>query len=99
VGKSYGYPGVEPRLDSDHYGSDAEPGLNTQLGARGYLPELLMPSPLVQRIIDSAAPSLQLIERIARRFHTSLSAVAWRYCDLAQEKWAIVDKHLPYLGG
>lgn len=52
--------------------------------------ELLMPSPLVQRIIRSDEPSLQLIEKIARRFHTSLSAAAWRYCDLAQEKCAIV---------
>src|SRR6267154_4787007 len=52
--------------------------------------ELLMPSALVQRIIRSAAPSLQLIEKIASRFHTSLSAAAWRYCDLAKEQCAIV---------
>ena len=49
-----------------------------------------MPSPLVQRIIRSAAPSLQLIEKIASAFHTSLSAAAWRYCDLAKEQCAIV---------
>jgi Zn-dependent peptidase ImmA (M78 family) len=52
--------------------------------------ELLMPSALVQRIIRSAAPSLQLIEKIASQFHTSLSAAAWRYCDLAKEQCAIV---------
>jgi Zn-dependent peptidase ImmA (M78 family) len=52
--------------------------------------ELLMPGALVQRIIHSATPSMQLIEKIAQRFRTSLSAAAWRYCDLAQEKCAIV---------
>jgi hypothetical protein len=52
--------------------------------------ELLMPSALVQRIIRSAAPSLQLIEKIASQFHISLSAAAWRYCDLAKEQCAIV---------
>src|SRR6267154_6142497 len=52
--------------------------------------ELLMPSALLQRIIRSAAPSLQLIEKIASQFHTSLSAAAWRYCDLAKEQCAIV---------
>jgi len=52
--------------------------------------ELLMPGAYVQRIIRSAAPSLQLIEKIARRFHTSLSAAAWRYCHLAKEQCAVV---------
>ena len=52
--------------------------------------ELLVSSAIVRPIIDSAAPSLQLIEKIAQRFHTSLSAAAWRYCALAQEKCAIV---------
>jgi hypothetical protein len=52
--------------------------------------ELLMPSPLVQRIIGSAAPSLELIQKVAQRFQTSLSAAAWRYCDLAKEQCAIV---------
>jgi hypothetical protein len=52
--------------------------------------ELLMPAVLVQRIIASSAPSLELIQRIAHRFHSSLSAAAWRYCDLAKEPCAVV---------
>jgi hypothetical protein len=52
--------------------------------------ELLMPATLVQRIIGSSAPSLELIQRTAHRFHTSLSAAAWRYCDLAKEPCAVV---------
>jgi len=52
--------------------------------------ELLMPTALVQRIVHSTVPSLQLIEKIAQRFHTSFSAAAWRYCDLTKEQCAIV---------
>jgi len=58
--------------------------------ADDFAAELLMPSALIQRIIGSAAPSLELIQKIAQRFHTSLSAAAWRYCDLAKEQCAIV---------
>jgi hypothetical protein len=49
-----------------------------------------MPAAAVEPIVRSAAPSLQVIEKIARRFETSFSAAAWRYCDLAKEPCAIV---------
>jgi hypothetical protein len=49
-----------------------------------------MPASEVQPIVESAPPSLQVIEKIAQRFHTSLSAAAWRYCDLAKQSCAIV---------
>ena len=49
-----------------------------------------MPSVSVERMILSAVPSLQLIEKVAQKFHTSLSAAAWRYCDLAKAQCAIV---------
>ncbi len=52
--------------------------------------EILMPSVSVERMILSAVPSLQLIEKIAQKFHTSFSAAAWRYCDLAKAQCAIV---------
>lgn len=52
--------------------------------------ELLLPASGVQPIVESAPPSLQVIEKIAQRFHTSLSAAAWRYCDLAKQSCAIV---------
>src|SRR5258706_7452542 len=52
--------------------------------------ELLLPASAVQPIVESAQPSLQVIEKIAQRFHTSLSAAAWRYCDLAEQSCAIV---------
>ena len=52
--------------------------------------ELLMPAALVEAIIHGESPSLQLIEEIARKSRTSLSAAAWRYCDLAKESCAVV---------
>lgn len=58
--------------------------------ANDFAAEILMPVSAVEPIIRDAAPSIQLIERIARIFHTSLSAAAWRYCDLTQEVCAVV---------
>jgi hypothetical protein len=52
--------------------------------------ELLMPAALVERIVHGAPPSLQLIEEIAQKSRASLSAAAWRYCDLAKENCAVV---------
>ena len=52
--------------------------------------ELLLPSRLVVKLVGSNKPSLPLIGKIAQRFHTSLSAAAWRYCDLSKEPCAIV---------
>jgi hypothetical protein len=52
--------------------------------------ELLMPASVVQPIIRSADPSLQTIEKIARQCGSSLSAAAWRYCDLTRERCAVV---------
>jgi hypothetical protein len=52
--------------------------------------ELLMPAPFVREIGKDAPPSLQLIEEIARKSHSSLSAAAWRYCDLSTERCAVV---------
>jgi hypothetical protein len=52
--------------------------------------EVLMPTLVVRPVADSGEPSLQLIEKIAKRFETSLSAAAWRYCDLAKQQCAIV---------
>lgn len=75
------------RSDVGNWGDRSK---ETEREADEFAAELLMPSLPVQAIIRSAAPSLQLIEGIARRFQTSLSAAAWRYCDLTNERCAIV---------
>jgi Zn-dependent peptidase ImmA (M78 family) len=52
--------------------------------------ELLMPAALVESIGAGVPPSLLVIEKIARKAGASLSAAAWRYCDLAAQKCAVV---------
>lgn len=52
--------------------------------------ELLMPSSLVEPVSWGATPSLGVIENIARRARASLSAAAWRYCDVTEERCAVV---------
>jgi hypothetical protein len=52
--------------------------------------ELLMPSPVVQPIVQTALPSLSLIEKIADVCKSSLSAAAWRYCDVTSQRCAVV---------
>jgi hypothetical protein len=57
--------------------------------ANEFAAELLMPMDLVEVIAASAAPSLDVIEKIAREFGASLSAAASRYCDVV-ERCAVV---------
>jgi hypothetical protein len=52
--------------------------------------ELLMHGALVLPVIHSMSPSLQAIEKIAMLCGTSLSAAAWRFCDLTRERCAVV---------
>jgi Zn-dependent peptidase ImmA (M78 family) len=51
--------------------------------------ELLMPAALLFDVIGSSTPSLEVMEQIARKAQASLSASAWRYCDLTREKCAV----------
>jgi hypothetical protein len=52
--------------------------------------ELLMPAALVEAASKGSPPSLGVIQRIARAAGASLSAAAWRYCDITAEKCATV---------
>lgn len=61
--------------------------------------ELLMPASVVQPIIQSAEPSLRVIEKIASHCGSSLSAAAWRYCDLTRERCAVVGVPTVRSGG
>ena len=58
--------------------------------ADAFAAEILMPTTVTRPMVDSAKPSLQAIEKIAKRFGTSFSAAAWRYCDLTKHACAIV---------
>lgn len=52
--------------------------------------ELLMPTNLVKPIINRQEPSLTTAQDLATVAATSLSAAAWRYCDLTSERCAII---------
>lgn len=52
--------------------------------------ELLMPDSIIRPMLEGIRPSLGVIEQIASRCRTSLSAAAWRYCDLTTEPCAVV---------
>jgi hypothetical protein len=58
--------------------------------ANEFAAELLMPGELVAVVARGATPSLAIIERVASEFGVSLSAAAWRYCDVTDEKCAVV---------
>lgn len=52
--------------------------------------ELLLPASYAQPIFKSTSPSLDVIQKIAEVSAASLSATAWRYCDLISERCAVV---------
>lgn len=58
--------------------------------ADDFAAELLIPTVVVKARLAHSTPSLRLIETIANECKTSLSASAWRYCDLTTEQCAIV---------
>lgn len=70
--------------------TDASAEKELEREADEFAAELLMPASLVEAIIMGVPPSLDVIEEIARKAGTSFSAAAWRYCDLATEKCAVV---------
>jgi hypothetical protein len=84
-----GHDQTEPVCTNSDVGNWGDGSKQAEREADEFAAELLMPAALVERIARSAEPSLQLIERIAHRCRTSLSAAAWRYCDLTKEPCAI----------
>jgi hypothetical protein len=55
--------------------------------------ELLLPTSYAQPIFRGTSPSLNVIQEVAENSAASLSATAWRYCDLISERCAIVWSH------
>src|SRR5580704_4559887 len=55
--------------------------------------ELLLPAAYAQPIFETTPPSLKVIQDVAERSGASLSATAWRYCDLITERCAVVWSH------
>lgn len=70
--------------------ADASVEREMEREADEFAAELLMPASLLEALVRGSPPSLDLIEKIAREAGASLSAAAWRYCDLAEAKCAVV---------
>jgi Zn-dependent peptidase ImmA (M78 family) len=62
----------------------------TEKEADEFAAELLMPTKEIGAVINSSAPSLQIIQGVAREYEASLSACAWRYCDVVDVPCAVV---------
>ncbi len=52
--------------------------------------ELLLPTDHAGPIFRGKSPSLGIIQAVANESNVSLSATAWRYCDLVSERCAVV---------
>jgi IrrE N-terminal-like domain len=58
--------------------------------ANDFAAELLIPTVVVKANLSRTTPSLSAVESVANECAASLSASAWKYCDLTSEQCAIV---------
>ncbi len=58
--------------------------------ANCFAAELLIPTRIAQPIVKWLGPSLDTLKKLADRFGTSLSATAWRFCELTNAQCAFV---------
>ena len=89
-----------------HFRSQKDP---IEVEADHFASELLLPTRLVQPLIDRASPCVSAIRSLARQFDTSLSCAAIRFADLTTEptvvilscnrviEWAAFSRDLKYL--
>lgn len=75
---------------TDDIGNWSDQTKELEREADEFAAELLMPLTVVQPIVRAANPSLSLIEKIADVSKASLSAAAWRYCDVTSQRCAVV---------
>jgi hypothetical protein len=66
-------------------------GLSKQeLEANEFAGELLLPTRLIQKLLSTDKPSFELIESLATRFSTSLTATAYRFAEATSHACAVV---------
>ena len=76
-------------LDTD-VGNWSDSGKQLEREADEFAAELLIPTSYARPRFSEPPPSLQTISAVAKDCRASLSATAWRYCDLAPYACAIV---------
>lgn len=65
-------------------------GSPTEIEANYFAAELLMPEHLVESRLKRERPSFRLFSELAKTFNTSLTAMAMRCVELANDYWAVV---------
>lgn len=73
-----------------HIGNWSDTTQEREHQADEFAAELLLPTSYARPIFKSTAPSLDIIQKVAETGAASLSATAWRYCDLISERCAVV---------
>jgi hypothetical protein len=71
-------------------GNWADSSRELEREADEFAAELLLPADIVKPKFRAESPSLKVIQTVANESNVSLSATAWRYCDLVTERCAIV---------
>ena len=77
---------------SSDIGNWADASRELEREADEFAAELLLPTDYAKPKFRGESPSLKIIQRVANESNVSLSATAWRYCDLMSERCAIVFK-------
>lgn len=85
-----GHENTEAVCTSDEVANWSDAAKELEREANEFAAELLMPEVAVQQIIGKSDPSLTVIQQIASSCDVSLSAAAWRYCQLTGHRCAIV---------
>jgi len=75
---------------SSDIGNWADASRQLEREADEFAAELLLPSDYAKPKFSSESPSLEVIQAVANETNVSLSAAAWRYCDLVSERCAVV---------
>jgi Zn-dependent peptidase ImmA (M78 family) len=77
--------------DLDRWSTREEKTLEQE--ANEFAAELLIPTDFARPIVRKCEPSLDVIADLAKDCDTSLSATAWRYCDLTSFRCAVIWNH------
>jgi len=85
-----GHENTEAVCTSDEVANWSDAAKELEREANEFAAELLMPELAVQQIIGRSEPSLTVIQKIASSCDVSLSAAAWRYCQMTGHRCAIV---------
>lgn len=83
-------PAVVTECTEDHFRQWYQAQNNQEAEASAFAAHLLMPESLFAPKLEKTVPSMELIDRLATEFKTTLTATAIRYAQLCGEQCAVV---------